>query len=303
MIIFNKLVSIMERYKRVNIASIFGIVGNIFLFFIKSLIGIITNSQSMIADAFNSGGDILSSLITFIGNRIASKQADDDHNLGHGKAEYVYSMIMSILMIITSISLLKNSFYSIFKKQFYNFSIWLVIVCFVTIIIKLFLYFYTRRIAKEENNLLIKANSNDHKNDCLITSLNLLSIILAQKSLFFIDGIVGSIISIWIIISYLKIFKESYDVLMDKSISDETKNKVYEIIKEHKEIKKIQHFVSTPVGYKYQISVTIFVDGNLSTTHSHEIADRLEKEINKRCDDIYLTVIHVNPLIEDNKKD
>jgi len=89
---------------------------------------------------------------------------------------------------------------------------------------------------------------------------------------------------------------------MDKSISNETKKKEYNIIKEHEEIKKINHFNSTPVGYKYQISFTIFVDGNLSTFESHEIADNLEKEINKKIDEIYLTVIHVNPLEIDKSK-
>ena len=156
----------------------------------------------------------------------------------------------------------------------------------------------TSKIAKEQNNLLIKANSNDHRNDCLITSLTLVSSLLSLKNIYYLDGIIGSLISIWIILSYIKIFLESYDVLMDKSISNDTKNKVYEIINSHKEIKKIQHFVSTQVGYKYQISFTIFVDGNMSTFESHEIADKLEKEINSKVEDVYLTVIHVNPYEE-----
>ncbi len=288
----------MERFKKVKIASILGIVGNLFLFVIKSIIGVFTNSSAMIADSFNSLGDILSSLITFIGNKIASKQADDDHNLGHGKAEYVYSMLMSIVMIIASFIVLKNSIFSIFESEKFTFSIWLIIICIITLVVKFSLYMYTNKIAKEQNNLLIKANSNDHRNDCLITSLTLVSSLLSLKNLYYLDGIIGSLISIWIILSYIKIFLESYDVLMDKSISNDTKNKVYEIINSHKEIKKIQHFVSTPVGYKYQISFTIFVDGNMSTFESHEIADKLEKEINSKVEDVYLTVIHVNPYEE-----
>ena len=83
---------------------------------------------------------------------------------------------------------------------------------------------------------------------------------------------------------------------MDKAISDETKKEVYEIIKKHKEIKRINQFNSTPIGYLYQISLTIYVDGNLTTFESHEIADKLEKEITKKIDEIYLTVVHVNPI-------
>ena len=105
-------------------------------------------------------------------------------------------------------------------------------------------------------------------------------------------------------VTSFKIFKDSYDVLMDKSISEETKNKVFEIIKEHKEVKKVIHFNSTPVGYRYQISFTIYVDGDLSTFESHEIANELEKEIGRKIDEIYLTVIHVNPIkIKKEQKD
>jgi len=125
---------------------------------------------------------------------------------------------------------------------------------------------------------------------------NLIACILTLLNIYWFDGLVGALIAIWMIITSLKIFKESYDVLMDKSISLETKKKVYEIINSHKEIKKVIHFNSTPVGYKYQISFTIYVDGNLTTFQSHKIADDLEKEIDKKLDEIYLTVIHVNPV-------
>ena len=79
-------------------------------------------------------------------------------------------------------------------------------------------------------------------------------------------------------------------------MNEDTKKKVYELIKEHKEVIKINHFNSTPVGYRYQISFTIFVDGNLSTFESHNIANDLEREIEKQIPEIYLTVIHVNPM-------
>ena len=291
----------MQRYKSTKLASILGIIGNLFLLIIKAIIGFITNSQAMIADAFNSAGDIFSSLMTFIGNKIASKPSDDDHNLGHGKAEYIYSMLISIFIFITSCVILKNSILSIFNNK-YHFSKWLIIVCIVTIIVKLALYIYTYKIYKKHNNLLVKANSDDHRNDCVITFFNLVSCLLTLKGIYIFDCILGILISLWIMITAYKLFKESYDVLMDKSISDETKNKVYEIIKKHNEIIKIQHFNSTPVGYKYQISFTIFVDGNLYTFDSHNIANKLERQIEKEIEEIYLTVIHVNPMkIKNNK--
>ena len=292
----------MKKNQKIKIASILGMIGNLFLLIIKGIIGLVTNSQAMIADAFNSAGDIFTSLMTFIGNKIASKPRDDDHNLGHGKAEYIYSMLISITMILMSLIILKDSVLSLINKNTYLYSNWLIIVCVVTIIVKLLLYIYTNKLAKKYNNLLIKANSKDHLIDSIITSLNLISCLLARKNIYFIDGMVGIFISIWIAYISIKIFKESYNVLMDKSISNNTRQKVLDIIEKYEEVKKINHFNSTPIGYKYQISFTIFVDGNLSTYESHDIADKLEKEITKTNDDIYLTVIHVNPIdIEKNK--
>ena len=284
------------KHNKIKKASIYGIIGNIFLLLIKGTIGFITGSRAMIADAFNSAGDIFSSLMTYIGNKIASIPRDEDHNLGHGKAEYIYSLIISIIMILTSLIIFKDSLITIIYRKTYEYSNWLIIVCITTIITKVLLFIYTNKLYKKYHNILIKANSKDHLIDSIITTTNLISIILAKYNIYLLDGIVGILISLWIIYSSINIFKESYDILMDKCISSDTKKEVLDIIKKYPEIKRINHFNSTPVGYQYQISFTIFVDGNLKTYDSHAIADKLEKEITKTFDDIYLTVIHVNPI-------
>jgi len=292
----------MERFKSAKRASILGIIGNIILLLLKGVIGLITNSQAMLADATNSAGDIFSSLMTLIGNKIASKPSDEDHNLGHGKAEYIYSLLISITMIVMGLTVAIDSLQSLINQEQFTFSIWLVIICIITIITKLALYLYTKNIAKKYNNLLMKANCEDHKNDCIVTTLNLLAILLGCIEIYFIDGIVGIGISIWIIITGITIFKESYDILMDKSIDNKTKELVYEIIKDHDTVKGIKDFHSAPVGYQYQIFFTIQVDGNLKTFESHEIANHLEKEITKKIPEVFLTVIHVDPIHIDKNK-
>lgn len=285
----------MNRYKSGKIASILGILGNLFLLIIKCIVGIITNSQAMIADSINSASDIISSILTFVGNKIASKPRDEDHHLGHGKAEYIYSMLISILIILVAITVFKDSLVSLFNPSTFNFSIWYIIVCIVTILVKLGLFLYTNKVAKVYNNLLIPANSKDHRNDMIVTFFTLLSGILMYYGINFVDSIVGIGIAIFILITGIKIFIDSYDVLMDKAMNEDTKREVLAIIKKYPEVKKIQHFNATPVGYLYQISFTIFVDGNLSTFESHDIANKLEEEISA-LDDIYVTIIHVNPI-------
>lgn len=285
----------MQRFKATKVASFLGIFFNLFLFVIKFIASFFTSSQAMMADAVNSLGDIFSSLMTLIGNKIASKPSDDDHNLGHGKAEYIYSLLISIVIIVVAVTLFKDSLESILVKSDYTFSYMLIVVCIITIVVKLSLYFYTNKLSKSLNSLLLKANSKDHLYDVIVTSINLLAIILTSFGIYFVDGLVGVLIALWILISGLKIFKESYDVLMDKAIDNDTKDKVLEVVKKYSEVKKINHFNATPVGYKYQISFTIFVDGNMSTYESHDIANKIERELEK-FDEIYLTVIHVNPI-------
>lgn len=285
----------MDRFKSTQKASFFGIIGNIFLLTIKTIVGIFTNSQAMIADGVNSAGDIFSSLMTFIGNKIASKPRDDDHNLGHGKAEYIFSMLVSISMILISLKLFEGSIKALLNPEKYMFSWWLVIVCIATITTKLCLYIYTHSLAKKHDNILLEANAKDHINDCIVTSFNLVASFLSLVGIIWFDGVVGIGISLWILWTGANIFLESYNVLMDKTISLENKKKVMDIIMKHKEIKKVEHFNATPVGYKYQISFTIYIDGNLSTFESHEIANKLEKEIDQ-LEEIYLTVIHINPI-------
>ncbi len=291
----------MKRFVLARRASIAGVFGNLFLLIIKFMVAFISNSQAMIADAFNSAGDIFSSLMTFIGNQISSKPRDDVHNLGYGKAEYIFSIFIAISMFYVGIKLFYNAAKSLFIPVSYNFSIWLIVVCIVTIIVKICLFLYTRMISLKVNNLLIKANAIDHRNDCILTFCNLIAVLCAYKGWFFVDSFVGIFISSWIIISAVKIFLEGYYVLMDRSIDEETRKKIIDIVKAHKEVLRVNHVNATPVGYQFQVNLTIFVDGDMSTFASHEVANKIEKELVK-LDFISLAVIHVNPMkIEKNK--
>lgn len=285
----------MNRYESAKKVGLFGIIGNIFLLIIKSIVGFISGSQAMIADAANSAGDIFASLMTFIGNKISSEPKDKTHNFGHGKAEYIFSFLISISMIAISIKLLIDSVSSLLSKNEVTFSWFLVITCITTILTKLFLYFYCHAIYKKHNNLLVKANMKDHRNDCIVTSFTLLSVILSIFHIYWIDSIVGIGISIWISITGIKIFIESYNVLMDISLDEETINLIYSLAKNYEEIKDIHDLSTSPVGYQYIVVLTIDIDGSLSTFTSHNIADSLEKDILK-IDKICNAIIHVNPV-------
>ena len=212
-----------------------------------------------------------------------------------GKSEYIFSLLISISMIAISIKLLIDSITSLIFGNIVNYSISLVIVCIVTIVTKLFLFIYTNRLNKKYDNILLKANSKDHFNDCIVTSFTLISILLASRGIYWIDGIVGIGIALWICFTGIKIFTESYNVLMDISIDENTKDIILDLIHNYKEIKSVENIYSTPSGYKYIIILTICLDGNMTTFDSHNLADSLERDI-KLLDNVSNVIIHVTPV-------
>lgn len=285
----------MNRFEQTKKAGLFGILGNLFLLIIKGTVGFLFKSQSMIADAANSAGDIFASLMTFIGNKIASEPQDKSHNFGHGKAEYIFSMFISISMIVIAFKLLYDSIYTLIYGSELIFSWFLVLVCLITIIVKLALFLYTNRLAKKFENILLEANRNDHRNDCIVTTFTLISILLTLTNIYWFDGVVGIGISIWICLTGAKIFMESYNVLMDISIDEKTKETIMDLAHSYKEIQKVDEISSTPVGHQYVVVLTIYVDGNMSTFKSHELADQLELSVSG-LDKIYRAIVHVEPI-------
>lgn len=286
----------MNRYESTKRVSFLGIVGNVFLLIIKFIVAIFSHSEAMMADAINSAGDIFSSIMSYVGNKIACVPSDEDHNFGHGKAEYIFSMFISIFMILVGGKILFDSILAIIKGDTFEFSFYLVLVCIVTIVVKFLLYLYAKKNYRNHHNILIKATMKDHRNDMILTFGTLLSVLFGYFGYYFFDGIFGSITSIYIIVTGLGIMMEAYHVLMDASISKKDRDFIVDFILKNEEVKKVEDFYTVPVGYKYVAVLTIDLDGNMSTFASHKIADTLEKEIKAKFKKIYKVIIHVNPV-------
>ena len=289
-----------NRFEITKRVGLFGIIGNIFLLSIKAIVGFSTKSQAMIADSINSAGDIFASIMTSIGNKIASVPRDDDHNFGHGKAEYMFSLFISISMIVVSIKTIIDSAKTLFTGSEISFTWWLVVVCVITIITKLTLYIYTKTMYNKCNNILLEASMEDHRNDCIITTFTLISILLSLKGINWFDSVVGICISAWICKTGGKIFIESYNILMDMSMDEETKDMVINIVNTYKDVKAINGISSAPVGYQYVVFLTIAVDGEMTTFKSHQLADKLEESITT-LEKVYKAVVHIEPYLENKK--
>ena len=283
------------RDSNVKKVSVLGICANIFLLLIKGIIGFVSNSQAMIADSLNSAGDIFASAMSFIGAKVSSKPCDDDHPYGHGKAEYVFSFVISISMIVASIMMIKTSTESIILKSKVNFSWLLLVICLVTIFTKFILFIYTNKKNKETSSILIKASSEDHRNDMFLTIGTLIGIISSYFGLYFLDGIVGILISLWIIFVGIKLLRESYVVLMDTSLDDSTYKYIISFVEDDDRILHVDEVLSKPVGNRHIIILKVSMDGDMSLEKAHNIGGKIKEDLMNKFDFICDVIIHINP--------
>lgn len=283
-----------ERSKETKKVGIVGIIGNVFLFVIKIIVAIFSKSNAMLADSINSGTDVLSSLMTLIGGKIAGEPSDEDHNYGHGKAEYIFSLIISLIMGYLALKIAWNGINSLIDGAKFDFSLSLIIVCTVTIVTKFSLYRYTKKIGKKSNNILILANSEDHINDVYTTLSVLVGILAALVNLYWLDGVVAIIIAIRILYTAIEFFMQSYNVLLDVSMSEEEIGKIKDIIKTYEKIDHIDKVTSKAVGNSFIVIVKVSVDGNMTVKESHEIVGKLKAEILEQKN-VYDVIVHVNP--------
>lgn len=282
-----------EKVKNVKKVSAISFSFNLLLLVIKMIFGLISSSQSLIADAVNSAGDIVASLVSIIGIKVASKPGDKEHPYGHGKAEYIFAALVGISMIIASITMIKNAILSMMSNSTVNVSIFLILVCVVTILVKFSLMMYSKSQYKKTDSILIRCNMEDHRNDMFVTLGVLIGIICSKFGFYFVDGIIGILISIWIVIVAIKIIYPACLVLIDtqSSFIDEAKREVQNF----KKIKSIDKFYISPVGDKYLAIIEISMDKEKSLSEVHEYIDKIEKKLYEKFKSIIDINIHVNP--------
>lgn len=272
-----------------------GILGNLFLFIIKIIVAVMSKSQAMLADSINSGTDILSSLMTLIGGKLAAEAPDKGHNYGHAKAEYVFSLIISLIMGYLAIKIAWDGAVSLIDRNVFEISWYLILVCVITMITKFFLYIYTHKIGEKNNDILILANAQDHKNDILVTASVLVGVIAAVFKIYWLDGIIAICIATRIFYVAIDFFVQSYTVLIDRSMDDAEIKEIESIIKTYKNIDHIDRITSKSTGKSFIVIVKVSVDGNMTVNESHQIAGKLKADIMK-LKNVYDVVVHINPV-------
>ena len=289
------------RTKYGTLSSLTGIVVNFILSITKVVIGIISNSMSIISDGLNNITDAGSSVITMIGFKMSQKKVDDDHPWGHGRMEYIAAFIVDMLIVLVGIELFKSSIDKIINPVMPDISTITITILVIAIIAKLWLFFFYNKIAKTINSEAIKGNAYDSISDVISTFVVLLSAIVAKFANISIDGYVSILVSIFILYTGFKALKETVDILLGSKPDPELVKGIEEFTKKYDMIVGIHDMMIHDYGPGRKIvSFHAEVPANSDICMAHDIIDQMEQDIYEEFNCI--TTIHMDPIEVDDEE-
>ena len=276
-----------------------GIGLNLLLFAGKFFAGTLSGSIAITADAFNNLSDAGSSVVTLLGFRIAAKMPDPDHPFGHGRAEYLSGLAVSMLILLMGVELAKESVGKILRPTLVDFS-WLVIgILAVSICVKLYMAVYNRSIGKRLNAPALLAAATDSLSDCVSTLAVLLATLVGHFSGIAIDGWVGILVALFILKGGIDAAKDTINPLLGTPPTPEFVREVQELVLAHREVSGIHDLVVHDYGPgRVMISLHAEVPASGSVMELHDTIDNIEQELHRKlgCE----AVIHMDPIADDD---
>lgn len=283
------------------LCSIAGIALNILLFAGKLMAGIFAGSIAITADAFNNLSDAGSSLITLIGFRFAGKRPDPEHPFGHGRFEYISGLLVSVIIVVVGIELMTSSIGKIITPEPIGDN-WVLsaVILGASILVKLYMFFYNRRVGKAINSTGMKATAMDCISDSVATAVVLLSLIVGVYFDVLIDGWCGVLVSLFILFAGFKSAMETLKFLLGTPPEKEFVEAVEATVMAHPMVIGIHDLIVHDYGPGRRIlSLHAEVDGKGDIFELHDEIDLIEQEIAE----VYgcLAVIHMDPVETDNE--
>ena len=283
------------RQKYGTLSSIVGIICNVLLFLIKYAMGTLSHSISIVSDAFNNLSDCAGCLVTLLGYKMASKPADKNHPFGHGRMEYLTSLIIAALIIFVGIELLKNSVEKIINPVEIRFSFAVLISLVFSIAVKLWMAVFNAELGKKINSSVLTATAKDSKSDVIATSATLIALICSLFTALPVDGVMGLLVSVFILKSGYDIVKDTVDELLGKPADPEIINHIKEYVLKNDKIIGIHDLIIHSYGPGNMIgSCHVEVKSNELFTEVHDIVDSIEREIHNNLN--ILMTIHMDPI-------
>ena len=284
-----------------TLAGITGIVLNVILFIGKLVFGLLAQSVSLIADAFNNIADAGSSVVSLIGFKLSTKHVDKKHPFGHGRMEYIAGFIVDMIIILVGFELFTTSIEKIFNPTKPSATIFTFIVLGISILIKLWLFFFYRKIGKKIKSETLKSTALDSISDCAATTLVLVSMIVSKYFNLLIDGYVGIIVAIFIFIAGIKSAKETIDLLLGAPPSAEYITKIREFIGKYPDVVGVHDIMVHDYGVgRNFISFHAEVPSDCDINVAHEAIDQLERDMEDEFGAI--VTVHFDPIIVNDEE-
>jgi len=277
------------------LGGLVGIIVNLILFATKLIIGILSNSIAITADAFNNLSDVASSVITILGFKLASKPADKEHPFGHGRLEYISGLIVSFMVILVGFEFIKTSFNKIIHPTNVIFSLIPFILILISIGVKIWISGFNKTMGKAINSSALKASSTDALSDVISSSCVALSLLLSNWIDFPIDGYIGIVVSLIIIYAGYSLIKKTMNPLLGEAPDKHLVKGLQEKLLSFDYITGSHDLVIHNYGPgRCMGSIHAEVPCDISIVKIHEIIDKAEKEISEEFN-MYL-VIHMDPI-------
>ena len=289
------------RQKCGSAVAIIGIIVNLFLAAFKLVAGILSGAISITADAVNNLSDAGSQVVSLITFKISAKPADRDHPFGYARIEYVASMIVSFLILFVSISLFSESLQKILEPTKSEYSILVMVILAVSVLGKLWLFFFGRSAGKKLNSDVIRASATDSLSDAGATFAVLVSAIIAKFSGFDIDGYMGVAVAIIIFIAGIKVLNETKNSILGSAPEPEVVEGIHNIVKEYPQILGIHDMVVHNYGPGNTIcSFHAEIDGKVDVFETHDCIDNVERRLYAELG--IRATIHMDPIVTDDEK-
>ncbi len=271
------------RKKFGTISGVTGIILNLMLFAGKLIVGILSSSIAAMADAFNNLSDAGSSIITLFCFKIASNPADKDHPFGHGRIEYVSSLVVSIAIIITGLGFVKSSIEKIFNPENLEFDAISLIILSVSVLLKLWMWRFDSTIGRIIKSLTIQATANDCLSDAIATSTVLLGFFISYFTKIYIDPYMGLIVSAFIIVTGSRTFREALGLLMGKAPDKKFIIEIKNFVLSNKKIKSVEEISVHNYGpHKSAVYMKVVLYKSVDSNKINDIIDKLEDDLEQK---------------------
>ena len=272
-----------------------GIFLNLLLFALKIFVGTLTGSVAVTADAVNNISDAGSSVVTMVGFRLAGKKPDPEHPFGHGRIEYISGLIVAMLIFVMGFELLSSSVDAITDPKPTELSVASVVILAISVVIKLYMFFYNRAVGKKIGSAAMVATASDSIGDAIATLAVLVSLAVMHFTDWMIDGYIGLLVAGFILFAGYRAAKETIEPLLGMRPEKELIDELEELILSHKPITGVHDLILHDYGPGRRfLSLHAEVPMDEDILFVHDVIDDVEIEIFKSYG--IETVIHMDPI-------